>query len=224
MPDIGRILTCCNPGHEFPAVMNTDLNRLAAAELDPSRWLEEYGDTLFRYALGRLNDTSHAEDMVQETLMAALQSRTSYSGLASEKTWLIGILKHKIVDFIRKQIRETTVDDISALSDATVENGIDKLFDARGHWIRPPRNWGNPDKDLLNHQFLEIFDACLRHLKPALAQVFSLRELSGLSNEEICNKLNITATNCSVMLYRARMGLRHCIDVQWTCDKNQEAR
>ncbi|TCK17721.1 RNA polymerase sigma-70 factor (ECF subfamily) [Thiogranum longum] len=202
--------------------MNTDVNSLTAVELDPSRWLEEYGDMLFRYALGRLNDTSHAEDMVQETLVAALQSRTSYSGLASEKTWLVGILKHKIVDFIRKQIRETTVDDISALYDATVENEMDNLFDARGHWVCPPRDWGNPDKDLYNHQFLEIFEACMRHLKPALAQVFTLRELSGLSNEEICNKLNITATNCSVMLYRARMGLRRCIDVQWPCDKTQD--
>ena len=187
--------------------MSTDPGDIAATELDPGRWLTEYGDALFRYALGRLRDTTHAEDMVQETLMAALQARASYSGRASEKTWLTGILK---------QVRETTVEDIHALSDASTESGVDDLFDARGHWIRPPGDWGNPDKALHNHQFLDAFEACLRRLKPALAQIFSLKELSGLSNEEICNELDITATNCGVMLYRARMGLRRCLDVQWS--------
>ena len=186
-----------------------------ASELDPARWLTEYGDALFRYALGRLRDTSHAEDMVQETLMAALQARASYSGRASEKTWLTGILKHKIIDFIRKQVRETTVDDIGTLSDTATESGIDDLFDARGSWVRSPRDWGNPDKTLHNHQFLEAFEVCLGRLKPAFARVFALKELSGLSNEDICNELGITATNCGVMLYRARMGLRRCLEVRW---------
>ena len=139
--------------------MNTKPHSITATELDPGRWLEEYGDTLFRYALRRLRDTTHAEDIVQETLLAALQSRTSYSGRASEKTWLTGILKHKIIDFIRKQVRETTVDDICALSDASVENDIDGLFDTRGHWVRPPSNWGNPDKMLRNSQFVDAFEA-----------------------------------------------------------------
>jgi RNA polymerase sigma-70 factor (ECF subfamily) len=196
--------------------MSTDPHSITATELDPGRWLEEYGDALFRYALGRLRDTHHAEDMVQETLMAALQARASYAGRAAEKTWLTGILKHKIIDFIRKQVRETTVDDIIALSEAATESEVDDLFDARGHWIHPPRDWGNPDKTLHNHQFLDAFEACLRRLKPTLAQVFTLKEFSGLSNEEICNELDITATNCGVMLYRARMSLRRCLDVQWS--------
>ncbi len=107
------------------------------------------------------------------------------------------------------------MDDISALSDAATESEVDGLFDARGHWICPPRDWGNPDKSLHNRQFLEAFEVCLRRLKPALAQVFALKELSGLPNEEICNELDITATYCGVMLYRARMGLRRCLDVRW---------
>ncbi|VAW77296.1 RNA polymerase ECF-type sigma factor [hydrothermal vent metagenome] len=186
--------------------MSTHPRTVTTTEPDPGRWLEKYGDALFRYALGRLHDSSHAEDMVQETLVAALQARTSYSGRAQEKTWLIGILKHKIVDFIRKQVREVTVDDISE---------VDSQFDARGHWIRPPRDWGDPDKALHNQQFLDAFEACLKRLKPTLAQVFVLKEFSGLSNKEICNELSITATNCSVMLYRARMGLRCCLDIRW---------
>lgn len=188
---------------------------IIATELDPDRWLEAYGDILFRYALGRLHDSSHAEDMVQETLMAALQARASYSGRAPEKTWLIGILKHKIVDFIRKQARETTVDDINILSEANRNNP----FDPHGHWIVSPRDWGDPDKTLHNQQFMDAFEVCLKRLKPTLARIFILKEFSGLSNEEICNELDITATNCSVMLYRARMGLRCCLDIRWSDEK-----
>lgn len=196
--------------------MSTDPRSIPATELDPGHWLEEYGDALFCYAMGQLHDTHHAEDMVQETLKAALQSHASYSGRATVKTWLIGILKHKIVDFIRKQVREITVDDIHALSDAAAECDADDLFDARGHWVRPPNDWGNPDKMLHNQQFLDAFETCLGHMKPALAHIFTLKEVSGLSNREICNKLDITATNCGVMLYRARMGLRRCLDVRWS--------
>jgi RNA polymerase sigma-70 factor (ECF subfamily) len=202
--------------------MSSDPDSITATELDPARWLEEYGDALFRYALARLRDTTHAEDMVQETLLAALQARVSYAGRASEKTWLTGILKHKIVDFIRKQVRETTVDDISVLSDAATKSEVDDLFDVRGHWIRSPRDWGNPDRTLHNRQFLNVFEACLDRLKPAFAKVFALKELSGLSNEEICNELGITATNCGVMLYRARMGLRRCLEVRWLGGNGEE--
>ncbi|VAW75163.1 RNA polymerase ECF-type sigma factor [hydrothermal vent metagenome] len=202
--------------------MSTAPDSITVPELDPARWLEDYGDALFRFAMGRLRDASHAEDMVQETLMAALLTRTSYSGHASERTWLTGILKHKIIDFIRKQIRETTVDDINALSDTATECGVDSQFDARGYWVRPPRNWGNPDETLHNRQFLDVFETCLQRLKPALAQVFALKELSGLSNKEICNELDITTTNCGVMLYRARMGLRHCLDAKWSGDDPRE--
>lgn len=192
------------------------------AEPDPARWLQEYGDTLFRYALQRLHNTAHAEDVVQETLLAALQTRASYSGRASEKTWLTGILKHKVIDLIRKQIRESTVDDIQALSDATADSGMDKLFDARGHWVHPPQDWGNPDKALRNQQFIKFFEYCLEHLKPVHAQIFSLKELVGQSTDEICNELGISATNCNVMLYRARMGLRRCLEVRMADDNPGE--
>lgn len=187
-------------------------------ETDPARWLQEYGDVLFGYALKRLHNTTQAEDVVQETLLAALKASASYSGLSSEKTWLVGILKHKITDLIRKQVRESTVDNIHALSDSSVEKGIDELFDDRGHWIRPPQDWGNPEKMLHNQQFMEFFRLCLERLKPMHAQIFSLKELSGQTIEDICNELDVTATNCSVMLYRARMGLRRCLEVHMADD------
>jgi RNA polymerase sigma-70 factor (ECF subfamily) len=189
---------------------------------DPGRWLQEYGDALFRYALRRLHNAAHAEDVVQETLLAAFQARTSYSGRASEKTWLTGILKHKIIDFIRKQVRELTVNDINALSDAAGNSSSDELFDARGHWLHPPQDWGDPDKALQNHQFIEIFAHCLERQQPAHAQIFSLKELAGQSIDEICKELDITATNCSVMLYRARMGLRRCLEIRWAGNNQEE--
>jgi RNA polymerase sigma-70 factor (ECF subfamily) len=202
--------------------MRNDPRDIAAQEPDPDRWLQEYGDALFRYALRRLHNTAQAEDVVQEALLAAFQARASYSARASEKTWLTGILKHKIIDFIRKQVRESTVDDINALSDAAADGGIDALFDARGQWIHPPQDWGNPDKVLRNHQFIEVFGHCLERLKPAHAQIFSLKELVGYSIDEICKELDITATNCSVMLYRARMGLRRCLESRWAGDNQEE--
>lgn len=201
--------------------MRKDARNSATQEQDPGRWLQEYGNALYSYALRRLHNATHAEDMVQETLLAAFQARASYSGRASEKTWLTGILKHKIIDFIRKQVRELTVDDINALSDAAEDRGIDELFDARGQWIHPPQDWGNPVKALHNQQFIETFEHCLGRLKPVHAQIFSLKELADQSIGEICKELDITATNCSVMLYRARMGLRHCLENRWT-GKNQE--
>ena len=160
--------------------------------------------------------------MVQETLLAAFQARASYSGRSSEKTWLTGILKHKIIDSIRKQVRETTVDGINALSDAAGNNSIDELFDARGHWLHPPQEWGNPDRAPRNHQFIASFEHCLERLKPAHAQIFSLKELAGQSIDEICKELEITATNCSVTLYRARMGLRRCLELQWAGNNQEE--
>ena len=204
--------------------MSTDSTGDTTAALDPARWLQEYGDLLFRYALRRLRDPAQAEDMVQETLLAALEARAGYAGRAAEKTWLTGILKHKIVDFIRKQVRESPTEDIGALSDAAAENGVDKLFDARGRWIHPPRDWGNPQQTLENREFMEAFAYCLGRLKPVLARVFSLKELIGETTEEICKELDITATNCGVMLYRARMGLRHCLEIRWSGGNQEETR
>jgi RNA polymerase sigma-70 factor, ECF subfamily len=204
--------------------MSTDPTGNTTAALDPARWLQEYGDLLFRYALGRLRDPAQAEDMVQETLLAAIEARAGYAGRASEKTWLTGILKHKIVDFIRKQVRESPAEDIGALSDAVAEREIDTLFDARGRWIRPPRDWGNPQQILENREFMEAFNYCLNRLKPVLARVFSLKELVGESTEEICKELDITTTNCGVMLYRARMGLRRCLEIRWSGGNQEEPR
>jgi RNA polymerase sigma-70 factor (ECF subfamily) len=169
-----------------------------------------------------LQNIAHAEDAVQETLLSALESRTHYAGRASEKTWLTAILKRKIIDCIRKQVRETTTEDITLLSDLVDENDIDDLFDQRGRWIHPPQDWGNPQKMLNNSQFLDAFEHCYGKLKPTVARVFSLKEMSGSTTEEICNALSLTTTNFSVILYRARMSLRRCLDIRWSGGNNKE--
>ncbi len=183
---------------------------------EPEHWLDLYGDELYRYALLQLHDASQAEDMVQETLLAALQGKDRYTGSATVITWLTGILKHKIIDHVRKQIRESPHNDLDEQLDETLHNeATDKLFDARGHWIVMPQDWGNPEKCLQQNHFQDVMRLCLARLNTLQSAVFSLREISGLNNEEICKELAITATNYWVLLYRARMGLRQCLEINW---------
>lgn len=178
---------------------------------DPGKWLEEHGDYLFRYAKRRLFSDELAEDAVQETLLAALKARERFSGASSERTWLTGILKHKIVDMVRKQYREITAPDSG---DPDKPDDWEALFDQSGHWVETFRDWGDPVSELEKSRIREALDECFKRLKPALANVFSLKELSGLSNEEICKVLGITTTNAWVMLHRARLFLRQCLEMR----------
>lgn len=176
---------------------------------DPARWLQEHGDYLFRYARRRLYTDELAEDAVQETLLAALKAHRQFVGGSSERTWLTGTLKHKIVDLIRSQAREVT----ASGGDGDADDW-EALFDQSGHWLETFRDWGNPESELEKSRVRLALDECFRRLKPALARIFSLRELSGLSNEEICKELDISATNAWVMLHRARLFLRECLDTR----------
>jgi RNA polymerase sigma-70 factor (ECF subfamily) len=178
---------------------------------DPARWLQDHGDYLFRYARRRLYTDELAEDAVQETLLAALKARQQFAAASSERTWLTGILKHKIVDLIRINAREVTA---SAGGGEDDPGDWEALFDQSGHWLETFRDWGNPDSELEKSRIRQALDECFRRLKPALAQIFSLRELSGLSNEEICKELGVSATNAWVMLHRARLFLRECLDTR----------
>jgi RNA polymerase sigma-70 factor (ECF subfamily) len=178
---------------------------------NPQRWLEEHGDYLFRYARRRLFSDDLAEDVVQDTFLAALKARDRFAGASSERTWLTGILKHKIVDCIRQQYREVTAPDAN---NADVPSDWESLFDQSGHWAGTLRDWGNPVTELEMSRIREALDECFRRLKPNLARIFSLKELSGLGNEEICKELEISATNAWVMLHRARMFLRECLEMR----------
>lgn len=178
---------------------------------DPENWVDTYGDDLFRYAMFRLRDPELAEDVVQETFLSALQARKQFLGQSSERTWLYGILKHKIVDSIRKASRELPLE-VSELPKEAAED----FFDDVGKWRDEPADWGaDPSKDLERKEFKKVFERCLANLPSRLGDAFSLRELDGLSSKEVCKVLRISATNLWVMLYRARIQLRHCLEMSW---------
>ena len=179
---------------------------------DPSTWVEEHGDVLFRFALLRVKDTHVAEDLVQETFISALEGLATFKGGSSIRTWLVGILKHKIVDYFRKSAREIPSTDLSVIDEATE----DETFNRWGQWRHLPSKWGdNPDNLLENKEFWKAFLKCLDGLPTTVRRAFALREIDGLKTDEICKILSITATNLWVILHRARGKLRDCLDTTW---------
>lgn len=186
--------------------------------IDPAEWVDRYGDVLYRFALARVKEASVAEDLVQETFLAALGARENFEGRSAGKTWLIAILKHKIVDYIRKKVREQPTDKIEPLADA-----IDDDFNGMGRWqVRPGKWTANPMQLYEQKEFFDVLYHCLARLPKRMADAFMLREVDGLSTAEICKALKITATNTWVILYRARMGLRHCLEQDWFDAGRQE--
>lgn len=175
-------------------------------------WLNEHGDYLYRFALARLRDPHHAEDAVQETMLAAIKSN-SFDGASSARTWLTGILKHKIIDSQRKQFREQPLSDLIDL-DAS-ETSMDDFFDKSGHWLDKPNTLDMPEDALEQKQFLSILSSCIDKLPDKLAAIFMMRDVQETENEIICKELEVTTTNAWVMLYRARMGLRKCLEMNW---------
>lgn len=177
------------------------------AELDTHR---RY---LLRVAQLQLRDADLAEDVVQETLLAALKAREGFTGKSTVKTWLTGILKHKIVDAIRQRQRAPVV--MASLDDEIDLDDFDPLFKGNGGWAEKPADWGDPEDALSRHEFFDVMDMCLEKLPPNTARVFVMREVMDLSTEEICKELAITANNLWVILYRARMALRMCLEQSW---------
>ena len=192
---------------------NNDSSHVDALRVTPAE-VEQFRSYLMRYALLQLRDPTSAEDVVQETLLAAIEGSARFSGKSAIKTWLTGILKHKIVDQVRRHSREQPLvqGDDDERSEADV---IDALFRADGHWQNAPLNWGDPGKALENKKFWEIFEMCAKLMPAKTARVFMMREVLELSTEEICKELGITATNCWVMLHRARLSLRECLESKW---------
>jgi RNA polymerase sigma-70 factor, ECF subfamily len=173
-------------------------------------WLNEHGDYLYRFALARLRDPHQAEDVVQETFLAAIKS-PNFAEQSAPRTWLTGILKHKIIDVMRKSVREVAASDLMDDEDAN----MDDFFDAKGGWTDKPLKWDMPENALEQKQFLGILQTCMGKLSAKAAQLFMLRDVQETDNEEICKELNISTTNAWVMLYRTRMTLRKCLEVNW---------
>jgi RNA polymerase sigma-70 factor (ECF subfamily) len=187
--------------------MNDEHGKLS----DPATWLDQHGDSLFRFALLRVRNPTVAEDLVQETLLAAWRAKDNFAGQAAERTWLIAILKNKLIDHFRRTSRETPLPDLADTDDA-----IDALFTKHNdHWARPPAAWANPDDALEQTEFWDVFRDCLADLPARQALAFTLTEIDGLSTEELCKALTAQPSNVWVMLHRARLRLRECLEQRW---------
>ncbi len=171
--------------------------------------LERLRPYLLRYASLHLRNRDAAEDAVQETLVAALAAEGGFAGRSNLRTWATGILKHKIVDSIRRSGRERPLEGEDGADE------FDALFDERGHWREHPDAWSAPDAALQEKEFLVALQRCLDALPGRTAQAFLLREHMGLDTAAICKELGVTSTHCWVLLYRARMALRECLQESW---------
>ena len=189
---------------------------------DPERWVELHGDYLFGFAMLRLRDASKAEDAVQETFLAALKGGKSFAGRSAEKSWLVGILKNKISDYYRKASREISFTDLEFYSD---EEGDRFVADglSKDSWVHQlgPQEWSSPGASLDREEFWRTFRDCSDKLPKNIGAVFTLREVDDIESKEICAMLNISESNLWVMLHRARMALRRCMEMNWFGKKDR---
>ena len=189
---------------------------ISESVVDPEVWVDDHGDVLYRFALARLRNSAAAEDLVQETLLAAFKAKDRFEGRASVRSWLVGILKNKIIDFFRKRSRETSFSDLEFMSgelgDRMQSSGL-----MGEHWIaeKGPREWASPEDSLTRAEFWGAFRSCADKLPDTIAGVFLMREVDGVASEEICEVFNISPNNFWVMLHRARLALRQCLELNW---------
>jgi RNA polymerase sigma-70 factor (ECF subfamily) len=177
----------------------------------PDGWVDRHGDSLYRYALLRLRAPDVAADVVQETFLEAFRTRGSFAGRSSERTWLVGILRHKIIDYLRKSGRAPRGGNGVALDQ---EDAFP--FDERGRWRVSPKAWaGDPSRQMETREFWEVFGKCLSRLPMGLADAFLLREIDGLDADLVQQMLGITPANFWKRLQRARLLLRRCLESGW---------
>ena len=189
--------------------------------VNPERWVQDHGDALFGFAALRVRDRATAQDLVQETFLAAIKAKERFAGRSSERAWLFGILRNKLTDYYRLQGREVTLTDLEA--PLPEEKGA---FDSAGlgkdGWLKglAPKAWETPEDIMVSKEFQEVLKVCLSRLPTRIAQVFVLREIDGVSSDKICKDLEVSPNNVWVMLHRARMALRRCLEVHWFEDKS----
>jgi len=182
--------------------------------------LEALRPTLLAIARMQLRNETWAEDVVSETFVAALEGARQFAGQSQLKTWVVGILKHKIIDQFRRAKREVSSD--AQLEAAQVET-FDELFAADGHRLHAPLDWGDPEESLNRTQFFDVLQMCVDKLPAGLARIFMMREWLDYETDEICKELTINANNLWVILYRARMALRQCLEQNWFAQAGRDA-
>jgi RNA polymerase sigma-70 factor (ECF subfamily) len=198
-----------------PSGQSTDARSLG----DPAAWVDEHGDALFRYALLRVRERATAEDVVQETFLAAVKSMSQFHRGSEVRTWLIGILRHKISDHFRKHGREVQVD---APDDA--DPVVDGWFDQRGFWLTHPKSWEvNPAELAERQEFWLVLQSCIDALPGRAAEAFSLRVVNDTEPDDACKVLGVTTTYLWVLLHRARARLRACLEVKWFGRQTKES-
>lgn len=173
---------------------------------------------LLKFARLQLRNDAWAEDAVSETVLAAIARPQAFEQRSQLKTWLVGILKHKIIDALRHHRRE--VSSSAASDDEKADPLEDMAFRADGHYAEKPADWGDPEQDLNSRQFFAILEACTEKLPAVQGRLFLMREWLELSSEEICKELSLTPTNLYVQLHRARLRLRECLELNWFARKN----
>jgi RNA polymerase sigma-70 factor, ECF subfamily len=179
---------------------------------DDPAYVAQLRHDLLRFARLQLRDADAAEDAVQEALTAAWQQHATFASRAAHKTWVFGILRHKLIDTMRARYR--TINASALEGELKGESIFDReLFTDRGHWAAhaKPRPWAQPETLLQQRQFWSLFEACLTHLPEQIGRVFMMREFLEFEIAEICGELALTSNHCSVLLYRARMRLRTCL-------------
>ena len=179
--------------------------------LNATKWVSDYGDMLYRYALPRVNDRETAKDLVQETFLAAWRNYDNFKGEISEKNWLFAILKNKIIDHFRKASTRLT-DSLPGIADE------DAYFDDAQHWTRvaAPQDWNfDTDAPIERKEFYKVLQMCKGKLKEIQNIVFTMKYLEGWESEDICKELNITASNYWVLIHRAKLQLRDCLEKNW---------
>lgn len=179
--------------------------------------LEAMRPVLLRFAMLQLRNESSADDAVQETLLAVLEKPDSFAGKSSLRTYVTGILKYKIIDCMRASGKEKQLQTEDDESEADL---VDSLFKANGHTIDMARSWGEPEGTLEQKDFFKVLETCLEKMPDKTARVFMMREWLELDTEEICKELQITSSNLWVLLYRARLRLRECLDLNWFAVKH----
>jgi RNA polymerase sigma-70 factor (ECF subfamily) len=176
--------------------------------------LVQHRSYLMKFARLQLRNETWAEDAVSETLVAALAKPQSFGNRSQLKTWLVGILKHKVIDIFRLNARTVVLE--SEPDSAHANEELDALvFKANGHFAQTPADWGNPEQDLQSQQFFAVLETCTDNMPPAMGRVFLMREWLELSSEDICKELGLSATNLYVTLHRARLRLRECLELNW---------
>jgi len=182
-----------------------------ATQLDATKWVNDYSDMLYRYALARVNDTELAKDLVQDVFLAAWRNYDNFKGEISEKNWLYAILKNKIIDHFRKASTRLT-DSLPGVADD------DPYFDDAQHWTAAtsPKEWdSSSDTPVMKKEFYHVLRGCKNKLKQIQDIVFTLKYIDGLDSEEICKALNISSSNYWVLIHRAKLQLRACIEKNW---------